>query len=105
MHSRIIRKGWREVKVKELLSGPEKWTKGAFKRDEDGKPCSHTGKPPVSYCLIAAVEECYYEEEPEYSDVIGRIAAAIGRWDIEEWNDSPVRRFEDVKELVERLDI
>lgn len=92
------------MKIKELFSGPEKWTKRAYARTQDGAvaPCDSAGA--VRWCLVGALEKCY----PDHADkrtARAAIHAAIKKGTIPEWNDAPGRTFAEVKELVEKLDI
>lgn len=85
------------MKVKELLDAPEKWTKKHLFLDRDGTIYGY----PVCWCLLGAVSKCY---GCEGAAVICRVQDAIGT-SLPHWNDAPERTFEDVKQLVNELDI
>ena len=87
------------MKVRDLFSGPEKWTKGEWARDKEGRPtCSNA----FCWCLIGAIFHCYKDED--YPEICEKIDNE-GIDNLMQWNDAPERKFEEVKELVERLDI
>ena len=91
--------------VKELLSGPEKWTKGISKAcREDGSYC---------YCLYGAIVEVYGESD----SIFQKVRETIGTWFddaplnrtaygyISTWNDAPERTYEEVMAAVEKAGI
>jgi hypothetical protein len=90
------------MKVRELLDKPEKWTKGWWARDSKGRMVIFDTTA-VSWCLVGAIEECYSYSERRAIDLKVQEALLVSRIDI--WNDAPERTFEDIKDLVEKLDI
>ena len=99
------------MKVKELLTGPEKWTQNAWGRNIAGQDLFSLGKQPlfvvsdpsvVCWCLIGAVMRCY----PRCHRIpLDKICKKLKTVAVTEWNDAPERTFEDVRKLVEELDI
>jgi hypothetical protein len=89
------------MKVKELLTGPEKWTQGACARDRKGESALATDAHP-RYDLMGAMIRCYGFKG--YPAVYERARVAVGRSPVA-WNDAPERTFQDVKHLVNELDI
>lgn len=88
--------------VKELLTSPEKWTRGESARDINGRPVMTDSKEAVSWCLVGALMKCYRGSKVAYLRTrIGNLLQIS----VEGWNDDPNRKFEDVKALVEQLDI
>lgn len=87
------------MKIKELLSGPEKWTQHTYARDKNGRDCSQWSQEAVCWCLYGAVDKCY-ENIIEIDNKIREKVISIV-----DWNDDPNRTFEEVKALVEELDI
>lgn len=102
------------MKIRELYSDPSKWTKRAYARDPEGEPDFPRSQYAVCWCLDGAIELCYPSgavRDPIYEKV-GCILAP--HWandrirqtmEIQRWNDAKERTFEDVKRLVEGLDI
>lgn len=88
------------MKVSELFSSPAKWTKYTWSRDGNGLPVG-LSKTAVCWCLEGALYHCYRASKVAY--LKPTIEAVIG--EIHLWNDMPERTFEDVKKLVEQLDI
>ncbi len=85
------------MKVKELLTGPEKWTQGHLMVDASGTIYG----PPVRWCLLGAVHHCYGKQA---SPIAIQINERLG-WGMVKWNDQPERTFEDVRQLVNEMDI
>ena len=95
------------MKVRELLDQPEKWTRNVLARDIMGQTCDLHSAYATCWCLAGAVGRCYPEPD-RHDSVLKQIRLAIygrGSGLIGTWNDAPGRTFEEVKELVERLDI
>lgn len=94
------------MKVKELLTDESKWTKGEFARTAEGMCCGSLSSFAVRWCLDGAVDHCYRGNGDGviYSEVREKVKKEIGGsvWD---WNDNKERTFEDVKALIEKLDI
>ena len=91
------------------------WQQQSYARDIDGVDCFPTSSKARSFCLVGAIENCYaYSEQP---DILQRIAQAIqyktyrggDRYDMEDnitnWNDEQGRKFEDVRAVIDKLDI
>lgn len=93
------------MKVRELLTGPEKWTKGADARSESGYSVEPDSKAACRWCLYGAINAAY----PRTDDAIRALKlvnAKLGESrGICNWNDAPERTFDDVRKLVEELDI
>ena len=90
------------MKIKELLSSPDKWCKKSYARKKDGSSTFPFENDAVSFCLWGAIIRCY---EINHQQIIKeKIRQEIVR-DIAVWNDDCETTFEDVKELVEKLDI
>lgn len=90
-----------QLKVRELLSGPDKWTQGWSARLADGRECNSTMDGAVCWCLGGAIRYCH--ENP--GEVYHRACEHLGVYALEVWNDAPERTFEDIRKLAEELDI
>jgi hypothetical protein len=90
------------MKVKDLLSSPEKWTQQAYAKTKHGIATSSSDPDAFCFCLLGAVHKCYSIDEIGYINqkIQRNIEGAIA-----EWNDDPTRTFEEVKQLVESLNI
>jgi len=97
------------MKVRDLLSSPEKWTQGVIARDATGFGCDATDDDAVCWCLTGALVKCYGPMKA--FSMVGlfypRIPANGGSHsdDIGIWNDAPERTYPEVKALVDELDI
>ena len=97
------------MKIKELLT-KENWIKGFESLDQDGGPMNPRSEYAFCWCIVGAINKCYQKDDKERNNVLYAIQAKIGhRGDAElgvsGWNDKEERTFEDVKKLVEELDI
>ncbi len=89
------------MKIRELLSDASKWTQHYLARKANGTPTSEQDPYAVSWCLVGAVIVCY----PQASlSVYEQIEKKTGG-EMIDWNNAPERTFEDVRKLVEELDI
>lgn len=96
------------MKVRELLDRPERWCQGALARDgTTGAECDPHSEFATCWCVLGAVSVCYPEHD-QHSRAVEAMRLAIyrvKRGQVGIWNDAPGRTFEEVRELVERLDI
>lgn len=91
------------MKVKELLSKKSKWTKGTMARDKKGFEVDYNDPTAYSFCLVGAIRRCY--GVPSSGKVLHQITDKLNISTIHKWNDRPDCTFEEVKALVEELDI
>ena len=93
------------MKVKELLTGPEKWVKYVYAVDATGASVEPIDPRATAFCLRGAIRHCY--PSPEQHKPIERMAySSIQAFVcLVEWNDAPERTFADVRKLIEELDI
>lgn len=95
------------MKVRELLTDKSKWTKRAFARTKEGGATNVSDTNATCFCLVGALLKCYNDDN-EFSYNLNRlnmVVIKLGTPSISLWNDSPNRTFEEVKQLVEELDI
>ena len=93
------------MKIRELLSGPEKWTQKALARGASGELEDLYSQSAVQWCLMGAMARCYPGSADEIRKKVrvrlfGRQYGLISRW-----NDAPGRTFEEVRALVAELDV
>lgn len=89
------------MKVLELITGPDKFCKGACCRDVNGKDTPYDSPYTYSWCLFGAINKCYPENYSEMCDIIDKyIGLGLVRW-----NDKPERTYEDIVSLCKTLDI
>jgi len=101
------------MKVRQLFSSKEKWSKGGFAIDKSGKTVPVTSHEAFSWCLEGAIHKCYpgikgmdkrVHIMAKVRDLIDRKSYGKHR-DIALWNDAPRRTFKQVKAIVEILNI
>lgn len=91
------------MKVHELLTDESKWTKGWYAKTVDGNKVSVTDDAAARWCLFGAVWKCY-RDPARMRTILSQVFADREREAIW-WNDDPERTFDDVRDLVTRLDI
>lgn len=93
------------MKVKELLSSKSKWTKGATARDSQGSGCYCNSLSACCWCLSGAIYHCYPDDDEANSiHLLVRINLEGFRGVID-FNDNESTSFEEIKALVNELDI
>lgn len=50
------------MKIKELLTDENKWTKGSFAKTSNGKPVRYDDENARSWCIEGAIYKCYNEK-------------------------------------------
>lgn len=98
------------MKVKDLLSGEAAWTKDSYSRDIHGNPTLNVDDPAsVSWCLEGAIHKCYINNnEPgnSFGYILMKVENYLGKGgSILHFNDSESTKFEDIRKVVETLDI
>jgi hypothetical protein len=92
------------MKVRELLCDESKWTQYANARDGYGLQTSADSPDAVCWCLSGAIDKCYGDcygnNHRIWILVLDNLPSAYG---IGYWNDT--HSYEDVKKLVDELDI
>ena len=92
--------------ARKLIDQPEKWTKGALKRDARGNELIISHIPVASRCASGAImAACEFEERREVFDQLSRsINHYLGSdYDsIVEWNDRPMRTHAQVMQAFDR---
>lgn len=96
--------------TRELLSAPERWTKGRYARNADGSCVPPTAPGAVCFCLEGAL--CRVTAGMERAELLvceARIALerhggsdSLRRNGIVAWNDRKIRKFEQVTKALER---
>lgn len=92
------------MKIKELLTDESKWTQNAFGRDAEGLACFSGDPDAVCWCLLGAMTVCYPNSYIR-AEIIRKIHKHLLNNTVFNFNDAPERTFEDIKKLVNDLDI
>jgi hypothetical protein len=98
------------MKAYELLSSPEKWTKGAYARDEEGVSISCKSPEAVQFCSLGAIERCYPNNPfPIMNKLDAVIKSKYGneerRYGLVTFNDAPETTYEQVIEVLKEADV
>lgn len=94
--------------MRELLTDESKWTKHRLSSDTNGKTVPLDDPAAVSFCIIGATFKCYTCGYPMADKVLSAMSKELGFKDntlLASWNNAEDRTFEDVKKLVNKLDI
>lgn len=90
------------TKIKELFSDSSKWTQGEYAKDAKGNMVWVDSPKAVCWCLEGAVRHCY--PPSKWCETYAKLHNELGGW-ASVWNDNNKRTFEEVKALVEKLDV
>jgi len=92
------------VKVQELLISEDNWTRHVLARNLENEPTFSNDSDAVCWCLVGAIAKCYGSNEPKRIKVINKVERSV-KIGIAKWNGNRDRTFEDVKNLVLKLNI
>lgn len=98
------------MKAWELLSDASKWTQGEPARDIHGRPVDADDSEAVCWCLMGALNKCYPGIHIKGLLLTRNITqgGCLQEFSVDvphEWNDDPVRTFEDVHNFLQQYDI
>ena len=97
----------------EVLTDESKWVKGTLAKDKDHKDTWPLNPEAVAWCLIGLQQLCYGGTD-EYYIVMKKITDELETITKDNdrplllrssWNNDPDRKFEDVRNLLLKLDI
>lgn len=95
------------MKVKDLLIDESKWTKHVLAANKDGGTECYFSRSASCWCLLGAIYKCYAPED--HAKICDKLHEQVIRpsayASISAYNDSPNRTFEEIRRLVEELDI
>ena len=91
------------MKIKDLLTDKTKWTRRNYAVKEAGHPVHFSDPEAVAFCMYGAIDKCYRTSH-DNQRVVDLVRDSLPS-EIAQWNDDPKTTFEDVKAIVERLDI
>lgn len=89
------------VRVKELISTPEKWTKNYDARDKNGEIVRFCDDSAVCWCLSGALAKIFADDEmmEKAADIINNHVSGDGSyWD---WNDLKTTTHEQVMQVLD----
>lgn len=92
------------MKIKELLKTKSRWCKYAAAKAKDGFYVHPDDPEAKSWCLVGAVNRCYSTFDKQ-QEVMSKLNMSLWPRTIERWNDDYFRTFEEVKALVEELNV
>ncbi len=94
------------MKITDVLSSPERWTKGENARSADGKPAPIFGETAACFCLAGAGRKASRGDWHEVRQILMRAADELypGHAFISSFNDNPDTTFEMVYRVAQRAD-
>ncbi len=93
------------MKIKELLT-ESNWIQGAEAETSKGLKCYANNPDATCFCLYGAIIKCYGDNKLDvYEKIIEELYLPNYYGNVIHWNDAPERNFNDIKNLIEKLDI
>lgn len=92
------------MKVKELLISEDAWTTQHLARDVNGESTFSNDSDAVCWCLVGAICKCYGTNECKRVKIVIKVENYLNM-PIHQWNDKSERTFDDVKNLIMKLNI
>ena len=103
------------MKIRDFFDNVDKWTKGVYARNASGDEVMPEDPDAVSWNLSGAIVLNYFYLVPyhlktkEYTDSLAakmhEICDIIGTEEVWKWEAMPERTFEEVKSVIEKVDI
>lgn len=96
------------MKIRELLTDESKWTKGSSARYDNNFVCLPASEDAVKWCLMGALVKCYSYTPESYTiqeKMRNYTIKTKGFYNIVYFNDHGSTKFEDIKTLIDALDI
>lgn len=95
--------------VRELLSDPERWTKGAWALNQAGAEVNAISSDAKCWCLVGAISRCYRtdDEQQPIRDASAKVKALIldRHATIVDFNDSPKTTHADILAVLDEAGI
>jgi hypothetical protein len=90
------------VKAHELLNSPDKWCKGANALSESGASVNDSSPGACKWNLYGAIARCYtFQQRMELWHTMDAMVGGI----VCQWADKPERTWQEVHDLLVKLDI
>ena len=95
------------MKMKEFYTDKSKWCKEAYATDILGLPCSIYSPFATKFCPATLCKKLYGYEYVKIRQRMNGYVHRLNRvfFDVLVWNDYPLTTFEDIKKMVNKLDI
>jgi hypothetical protein len=103
------------MKLKDFFDTADKWTKNAYARDILGNEVDSDDPFAVSWNISGAINFNYFQSVPselktekyksELAHKMHMIIDIIGTPKVWEWESNPERTFEEIKSVIEKVDI
>lgn len=99
------------MKIRELYSDPTRWTKGCFAKNKEGIAVPFRSSDAYAFCLMGAVSYCYSDNDNDEmalkvdTKIRNYLRQKTGSGKQASWNDAPERTYEEVKAMVDELDV
>jgi len=89
------------MKILDVLSSEDKWTKGFYAKDAEGHPVETYHPDACSFCLVGAVLVCGPSSSERNTIMKALYQALTGSYgEVPKFNDDPETTFEDIVSLV-----
>ena len=88
--------------ARELLSVPERWTKGHLAHDAAGRSVDEQSDKAVCFCIVGAVYKACQNDWKRVEPTVNFIANTEGVVSVPDWQDHPDRTHAEVLDLLDR---
>lgn len=93
------------MKIRDWLTDESKWIKYSLYADASNIPVKFPEKA-YKACLVGTIHICYPKRFAEiFHKIVNKIGGDGPYLGVSFWNDAPKTTFEDVRKLIEELDI
>jgi len=92
------------MKMRQLFKDESNWNQHSLANNAEGAAVDIDSPAAVSWCLVGGLYKCYMNDMNNLYKIWERIDATTGPSAVS-WNNHEHRTFQDIRSLVEELDI
>lgn len=92
------------MKLSDVLSDESKWTQGAMARLADGRVTSALDENATLFCLAGGMIKIAKDDKIPWDKLYEFVKQALSGHLVSIWNDEPERTWEEVAEVVKKVD-
>jgi hypothetical protein len=95
------------MRLMDLFSKHQRWTKNTWARKNNGEECDVGDKGACRYCLEGGLQYCYPDNSKRWQvqEKLHNALTSMGWSGIIEFNDSKQTTFQDIRKLVTKLKV
>lgn len=92
------------MKLSDVLSDESKWTKGAMARLANGVVTSALDENATLFCLVGGMIKVTKEGKLSWEELYEFVRRDLKGYPVSVWNDSALRTWKEVAEVVKKVD-